>query len=377
LPSRRRPNGEGSIYRRSSDGLWVGSLTITDPGAPRKRRPVYGKSRPEVQRKLATLRRQYLETGTLPNANLTVAAWMTTWLDDIAGERLRPSTMTSHRQKVRLYINPLIGKHRLDKLTPDHIRGMYREMADRGLSMNTRRQTHAILSRALTVAVREGKVARNPAQMMDGPPPETAEIDALNATEIAALIEAMVGDRMESRWLAALHLGLRQGEALGLGWDQVDLEDGTLSVVRSLGRVPGKGLVMGPPKSKKSVRTVPLTAPLAASLARRREAWEAERQEPGHVDLGLVWGQPSGRAMDPRRDWQAWKELLARAEVRDVRLHDARHAAATALGALGVPPQVMSQILGHAQITTTMLYTHTDLTAMREAIGRLDRKALG
>ena len=285
--------------------------------------------------------------------------------------------MTSHRQKVELYIVPRLGKHRLDKLTPDHIRAMYRWMADeRGLSMNTRRQTHAVLRRGLTIAVREGKVTRNAAAMMDGPPPETPDIDVLNATEIAALIEAMVGDRMESRWLAALLLGLRQGEALALGWDRVDLDAGTLEVTRALGRVKGEGLKMGPPKSKKAVRTVPLPDSLAASLERRREAWEAELQLPGHTDLGLVWGQENGRPTDPRRDWQTWKDLLAKAEVRDVRLHDARHAAATALGALGVPLPVMGAILGHAQVTTTMLYTHTDLTAMREAIGRLDRKAI-
>jgi integrase len=371
----RRPPGEGSIYQRG-DGQWTGSLDLTQPGQARRRKVIYGKTRQQVQRELGKLRREYERTGHLPTANLTVEQWMTTWLEDIASERIRPSTMTSHSQKVRLYITPLIGHHRLDRLTPDHIRGMYRTMTDRGLSANTRRQTHAVLARALTVAVREGKVPRNAAQLMDAPSAEDYDAVILNPTEIAAVIEAMAGDRMESRWLAALHLGLRQGEALGLGWEHVDLHNGTLEVARALSRVKGKGLVMGPPKSKKALRILPLTQPLAESLARRREAWLREREAPGHQDLGLVWGQPSGRPRDPRRDWAEWHDLLARAEVQQVRLHDARHSAATALEAAGVHIQTISRILGHAHISTTMRYAKTEVETMRAALAKIGRPAI-
>ncbi|MDX6264336.1 MAG: hypothetical protein QOH84_6024, partial [Kribbellaceae bacterium] len=265
----RRPKGEGSISQRhearygcpplvagarakhACRGPWVGMLDVSQPGQPRRRKAIYGKTLKAVQRELGKARRELEAHGDLPTAHLTVETWLTTWLRDIAADRVRPSTLVSHEQKVRLYLIPHLGRHRLDKLTPDHIRAMHRALAERGLSQNTRHQAHAVLKRALKVAVREGKVTRNVAsnEFMDGPPREETEINPLNPTESAAVIEAMAGDRMESRWLAALIVGLRQGEALALAWDQVDLAEGTLTVTRALARVDGH-LRMVAPKSK-------------------------------------------------------------------------------------------------------------------------------
>jgi integrase len=369
----RRPRGEGSVYRRG-DGRWVGMLDLgRDPATgKRRRKAIYGRTQRDVVRDLAKARRELETHGDLPTANLTVETWLRTWLTDIAPERIRPTTLPSYRSKVERHIIPAIGRHRLDKLAPEHLRGMYRGMTERGLSEATRLQTHRILSRALKVAVREGKANRNAATLVDAPPTTVVETEPLNPTEIAAVLEALAGDRMESRWLAALTLGMRQGEALGLGWDDVNLDDATLTVSRALARIPGRGLVMVPPKSRKSARTVPLPRILADSLRRRWDAYQAESQAEGYTDLRLVWGRPDGRPTDPRVDWEAWRDLLDRASVQHVRLHDARHCAASTLGALGVPLPVTMQILGHSQISMTMRYTHTDLTAMQAAMALVD-----
>ena len=108
------------------------------------------------------------------------------------------------------------------------------------------------------------------------------------------------------------------------------------------------------------------------TAAVRRRQWEAEPRDSEWASFGLVWGQPNGRPVDPRADNRAWTALCDQAGVRPVRLHDARHSAASVLGSLGVPLPVMMAILGHSQVTTTMRYVHTDLSAMQAAIRLLD-----
>lgn len=381
MPS-RRPHNEGSVYQEHKHpscppleagvrpehtcrGRWVGMLDVTRPGHPRRRKAVYGRTRKEVQRELAKLRREYEAHGDLPSGTLTVEAWLTTWLEDIAAsKRVRPSTLASHGSKVRNHLIPELGRHRLDKLSPDHVKGLYRSMSARGLAPATQRQTHAILSRALKVAVREGKATRNVALLIDPPTVVAADLDPLNATEIAAILAACAGDPMESRWLAALMLGLRQGEALGLGWEHVDLEIGTVTIARALAREKGRGLVMTAPKSKDSRRVVVIPGFARGSFERHA----------ARGTTGLVWSEPGGSPIDPRKDWQAWTDLLAKAEVRHVRLHDARHSAATGLMLAGVPLAVAQAILGHSDIKMTAHYSHPDLAAMQAAMALLDAR---
>ena len=385
--SKRRAKGEGSIHQRP-DGRWVATLDLGHDKATgrRRRKQLYARTQAEAVAKLKAAQLERSRHGDLPVAAPTVESWLRTWLDDIAPDRVRPTTMPSYRSKMERYVIPAVGRHRLDRLEPSHLRAMYRAMRqqDPPLAEATLRQTHQILSRALKVAVREGKVNRNVAELVDAPSTYTKKPDPPNPTEVAAILEAIIGDRLESRWLAALLLGMRQGEALGLSWGHVDLDAGTLSVDRALARLPGVGLVMVPPKSEASVRTVPLPEQMWASLRLRRQAYEAERAATNgsvagrrtvaqYADLDLVWGQPNGRPTQPRSDWQAWTDLLARAQVAHRRLHDARHAAASTLAALGVPVDVRMQILGHSDVKMAMHYTHVDLAPMQAAMALLDQ----
>lgn len=361
----RRQRGEGSLHQRG-DGLWIGTVDLGYIGGKRTRKSVSAKTQREAVRKLAALKAQVDATGGVAVDAYTVETWMTHWLEEIAPRRVRPSTLTGYRSKVRNYIVPEIGRHRLAKLTPQHVRTMDKTLAERGLSAATRLQTHAILSRALTVAHREGYVARNVAELVDPPALKRDEGEPLTVEEIGRILAAVRGDPLESRWLAALMLGLRQGEALGLAWADVDLDAGTLTVRRALQRVKGKGLVFVDPKSRKSKRTLPLPDTLAASLRRHRDRADRPRGSE------LVWCRWDGGPIDPRADWQAWGELLDRAGVRHVRLHDARHVAATVLAAHGVPDVIVSAILGHAQVQVTHGYQHASLDMMRQALGAIE-----
>ena len=188
------------------------------------------------------------------------------------------------------------------------------------------------------------------------------------------MIAAAQTHRNSARWTVALAVGLRQSEALGLRWADVDLEKGALSVRRGLHRVGGQGLVYEEPKADRSRRTVALPAQLVEALRAHRAAQLEERIAAGPLwqDHDLVFAQPNGRPIERKSDWRSWKALLRAADVREVRLHDGRHTAATLLLSEGVHPRVVMEVLGHAQMrTTTDTYSHVMPALGRDAADRM------
>ena len=156
---------------------------------------------------------------------------METWLTTIAPRRIRRSTLEStYAPKVRNRIIPGLGKHRLDRLTPEHVERFYTRLEAEGLAPATVLQIHRILSRALKVAMQRGYVARNVATLVDAPSASQDEIEPLTLEEASADHRLAATSRNGTRWSVALALGLRQGEALGLRWQYVDLDAGTLTV---------------------------------------------------------------------------------------------------------------------------------------------------
>jgi integrase len=196
----------------------------------------------------------------------------------------------------------------------------------------------------------------------------------LNVEEARRVLDTARGHRNAARWTVALAVGLRQSEALALQWTDIDLSAGTLTVRRGIHRVAGGGLVYEEPKAERSRRTVALPTQLVATLREHRAAQQDERRAAGSLweDHDLVFAQPTGRPIDRRVDWTAWKALLREAGVRDVRLHDGRHTAATLLLSEGVHPRVVMELLGHAQMrTTTDTYSHVLPALAREAAERM------
>jgi integrase len=368
----RKANGEGSIYQdrqgRWHAKVWMG---LKDDGTP-DRRHVTGSKRADVARKKKELERKR-DQGAADSAGRgpTVHAWLDHWLDNIAINRVRPMTLEGYRSLVRLHLGPRLGKHRLDRMQPEHLEAAYKGMVDSGLSPATVLRAHRVLSRALKVAVQRGKIARNVAALVEPPAvkrPKTAL--PLTAAEARRVLDAAKSERNAARWTVALAVGLRQSEALGLQWRDLNLEAGTLSVQRGLHRVKGKGLVYEEPKADRSRRTLALPAQLVDALKAHRKAQTEERLAAGSEweDHGLVFARVNGRPIDKKVDWKAWKALLAKAEVRDVRLHDGRHTAATLLLSAGVHPRVVMELLGHAQMrTTTDTYSHVMPALAQEA----------
>jgi integrase len=369
--STKRATGESSIYQEA-DGRWHGFVSIGKENGRRDRRHVSAAKRAEVVTKVRALEAKR-DAGMVEAAGK--APTVGDWLENIAARKVRARTLESYRSTIRLHLRPGIGHHRLDRLQPEHLERLYGALADKGLSSASILRVHRVLSRALRVASQRGKVARNVATLVDPPAvkrPETAL--PLSATEARQVIAAAQTHRNSARWTVALAVGLRQSEALGLRWADVDLEKGALSVRRGLHRVGGQGLVYEEPKADRSRRTVALPAQLVEALRAHRAAQLEERIAAGPVwqDHDLVFAQPNGRPIERKSDWRSWKALLREADVREVRLHDARHTAATLLLSEGVHPRVVMEVLGHAQMrTTTDTYSHVMPALGRDAADRM------
>jgi len=302
--------------------------------------------------------------------------WLEHWLATVAGPRLRPATVTRYRLAIRSHLTPKLGHHRLDRLQPEHLEVAYQELVAGGLAASTVLYAHRVLSQALSVGVRRGTLARNVASLVDPPRGRGAQTEPLSLTDAQAMLAAAEGSRNSARWSVGLAIGLRQGEALGLTWARsVDLDSGNLIVGQALQRIAYRhachapcgqrpagcpdreldlptgfvainylfgGLVLVEPKSEAGKRTIAMPAQLVDALRVHRQTQLEERLLAGSVweDHDLVFAQPNGRPIDPRRDWAAWKTLCAAAGVRDSRVHDARHTAATLLLVQGVSPRV-------------------------------------
>ena len=376
LEQRKRASGESSIYQ-DEDGRWHGFVSMgKKENGRRDRRHASGAKRADVVSKVRALEAKR-DAGMVDAAGRapTVGEWLDHWLDNIAARKVRARTLESYRSTVRLHLRPGIGHHRLDRLQPEHLERLYAALSDKGLGPASILRAHRVLSRALRIASQRGKVARNVATLVDPPAvrrPETAL--PLTAAEVKQVMAAALTHRNAARWTVALAVGLRQSEALALRWSDVDLDNGTLSVRRGLHRVSGRGLIYEEPKADRSRRNLALPTPLVQALRAHRAAQLEERIAAGSLweDHDLVFGQPNGRPIERKSDWRAWKALLQEAGVREVRLHDGRHTAATLLLSEGVHPRVVMEVLGHAQMrTTTDTYSHVMPALGRDAADRM------
>ncbi|MEU3319606.1 tyrosine-type recombinase/integrase [Streptomyces sp. NPDC006785] len=391
----RQPNGRSSIYQ-GKDGKWHGRVTvgIRDDGKP-DRRHVERKTRAAVTAAVRELEKQR-DSGAVRKAGRawTVEAWLTHWVETIAPLAVNENTMVGYGVAVRKHLIPALGAHRLDKLGPEHIERFYGRMQADGRRAGTIHQIHRTFRTALNEAVRRGHLTRNPVLLAKAPRLSEEEIEPYTVDEVKRLLVAADKGRNSARWAVALALGLRQGEALGLKWADVDTARGVLMVRRSrrrpryahgcsdpCGRKAGycpqrkrTNPETADTKSRAGRRMVGLPAQLADLLTAHQVKQEAERLEAGDkwADEGWLFATPDGRGTSTRTDYDDWKELLAAAGVRDGRLHDARHTAATVLLILGVSERAVMGLMGWSTTAMAARYQHMVDTVRTDVARQVD-----
>ncbi|WP_042420422.1 tyrosine-type recombinase/integrase [Streptacidiphilus anmyonensis] len=369
----RRANGESAIYL-GQDGRWHARVPMgyKDDGTP-YRRHLTRPTRKELVEEVRRLEKQRDEgSARQPGKPWTVEKWLLHWVEDIAKPVVSENTYDGYEVAVRVHLVPSVGKHRIDRLEPEHLESLYRRMQSSGSKAATAHQAHRTIRTALGEAVRRGHAGKNAAALAKPPrmEEEETEVEPYSVEEVQRLLLQVNKRRNSARWMLALALGLRQGETLGLRWSDVDLDNEYLKLRRNrlrpryehgcgeaspcerkAGYCPERVQVRRETKNTKSRagrRAVPLPGPLVAMLRSHAEEQARERGAAGDLwtESDYVFTKPLGGPLSPNTDYHDWKRLLEDAKVRDGRLHDARHTAATVLMLLGIPDRVIDQIMG-------------------------------
>lgn len=405
MTARRKANGEGTVYQRK-DGRWVAAAYILGPGGTRRRVSVYAETRRDALAKLAektTASRKGLPTRTnIP----TLADYLTWWLTEIQAPRVRPSTLELLTSTVNVHLIPGLGRIPLDKLAIADVRRFVTKLqttcqccaqnkerrrqkprccaigqcCGMRLAPTTVHRIYQVLAAALAHAVREEYLHRNVAALVhvptgrDGHKPR-----ALTLEQARTLLEAASDHRLYALVHLALLTGMRRGELLGLRWQDIDFDAGTLTITQTLQRLIGTGITFAPPKTPTSKRTVAVTDTVLAILRHHQRRQNRERTLLGAKwqESGLVFTARNGKPLDPYSLARVFDRFRTIAGLPNFRIHDLRHTTATLLGEAGTELHVISAVLGHAHLNTTAdIYSEIRPATQRAALVALDH-ALG
>jgi integrase len=360
--------------RRRADGRWEGRLALVVAGRM-VRRSCYGRTRAEVLRRLR-LTAQTLRSGlATPESSQTLGRYLDEWLH---GQRssLRPATISLYEMVVRRYLQPELGSVRLDRLTVAQVQGMLRRLSENGLAPRSVGHIRAVLRSALNEAVRQELVPKNVASLARPPRPPQRVIEPFTPEECSLILGCAPRFGLLAVVAIAVGMGLRQGEILGLRWQDIDLERRTLKVQRALQRVDGRNQLVDP-KTSRSRRTLPMPSLVHSALLQRRSDQDAARELAGALweeeIPGLIFTTELERPRCGTAVTHTFHRLLAEAGVRQRTFHTLRHSAATLMLAGGVDLKTVSTMLGHSQIGLTAdTYASVLPGLQREAAARMD-----
>jgi integrase len=291
---------------------------------------------------------------------LAVGEYLNRWLSDSVRDTVRQRTYERYEQLVRVHIVPALGRLKLKNVTPAHVRGLCRSKLEDGLAPRTVQYIHRTLSKALEQAVNDGLIPRNAASSVKPPQPHGEEIRPLDPGQVRSFLASVSGDRLEALYVVAITAGLRQGELLGLRWEDVDLDAGTLQVRRTLSEARS-GRIFEAPKSGKG-RSIRLTSKATEALRGHRKRQLEEKLRLGSLwqENGLVFPSQVGTPLGGRNLIRHFKRMLERSGLaRTFRFHDFRHTCATLLLKQGVHVKFVQELLGHGDVSLTLnVYSH-------------------
>jgi len=384
----RQDYGGGTIKERSP-GRWLVTVELgRDPqtGARQRRRFTVTGSRREANRARREAISQRDEGTLVPADKITLGEWLMSWLERHYTEgHIGPKAHDRYRVVIQRHLVPALGSLKLQDLRPDHIADMKarwlsgkRSTSSRPLSGATVHKHLVVLRRALAEAVRCRIISRNPADVVSAPSVKTrTERRSLTEDEIKLLVTAARGGRWDLPIRFSLATGVRQGELLGLKWDDVDFNAGTVSIRRSLAYVGGR-VVFLPPKSERSRRVIELSAVTIGLLRAHRLDQTRQRLMlgPAWQENRLVFPSTIGTPWLSRPFYRGYRDVLDRSGIADldsVNWHTLRHSAATQWLHHGVDVFSVSRRLGHASASFTMdVYAHLLKGQQRQAAQALD-----
>lgn len=387
--ARKAAAGTGSIRKKSitrngkTYEFWEGRYTAGyDPGTGKQiQRSITGKTQKEVAQKLkATTAAIDAGTYTAPS-KMTVGQWLDIWAAEYLGG-VKPLTVSAYTATIKTHLKPGLGAIKLEALNTHTIQGLYNSLSDpekgeKALSPKTVRNVHGVLHKALQQAVANGYLRFNPADPCILPRVVKKEIKPLDENQISAFLKAIKGHKYEDLFTVTLFTGMREGEALGLMWDCVDLSKGTILINKQLQQVKGgKGeYCLAPTKNSKG-RTITL-APFVVTVLKRVKHRQLEnRLRYGELweDTDFVFTNELGQHLIHVTVYKNFKKVMEEIGSPETRFHDLRHSYAVASIKSGDPIKTVQENLGHATASFTLdVYGHVTEQMKQESAARMQQ----
>lgn len=386
--ARKAASGTGTIRKKTITRsgkeytYWEARYTAgRDPGTGKQiQRSITGKTQKEVAQKLKAATAS-IDSGTYTApSKMTVGQWLDIWTADYLGG-VKPYTVASYTSVARNHIKPALGAVKLEALNAHTIQGFYNALGKPrngkpGLTARTIRGIHAIFHRALQQAIAVGYLRFNPADACTLPRTEHEEIAPLDDTQSKEFLETIKGHRFEDLFTVALFTGMREGELMGLLWECVNFEQGTILVDKQLQREKRKNgeYIFTSPKSAKPRTITP--APWVMKLLRAHRAKQNEqRLKAGELweDSGLVFTNDVGGHLVAQTIYRAFKNIADSIGCPDARFHDLRHSYAVAAIRSGDDIKTVQGNLGHATAAFTLdVYGHVTEQMKQESAARME-----
>ena len=369
---------QGSIQKHvgKRGTSWYATIDLPPDSITGKRRQkrVSAPTKRECEARIRDILNQSDMNHSADAQKITYAEYVGRWLESVEPS-LRPATFRRYRDMLNRHAVPRIGHIKLIKLSPLDLQRLYADRLASGLSSTTVHLLHVVLHRTLKQAVRWGMVSRNVTEMVDPPRRTFPEITTWNSDQVARFLEAGDQHYLGALWRLALLTGMRRGELLGLKWEDIDLEQGTLAVRRTLSRGQGGTWEIGHPKTTSGQRSIALPRSCVTVLKKHRVAQNTERLRLGALwdDHDFVFTNRAGGPLHVNSMVLQFEKLTKATGLPKIRFHDLRHTSATLLLAKGIHPKIVQERLGHSDISMTLnRYSHVTPDMQRSAADTLD-----
>jgi integrase len=339
-------------------------------------RTIHGPARQAQEYLTKMLRERDMGRG-LEGAEITLDAFLARWLDNAAKPKLREKSYESYESLLRRYVGPALGERMLSRITPLDVQDTYQKMIDRGLSARTIRYTHSVLRSAIRQAIRWRLLLQDPTDGAQLPRLGRCEMCVLSAEQSRIFLSAALKTHYGPVFAVALTTGMRPSEYLGLKWQDIDWDRGTVSVVRTLERSAG-GWRFAETKRNRSRRIIKLQDWALETLKDLQGRTTPRIGSSGPDAAELVFTTPTGRPIHSDKLARRFKGILRQANLPIMRLYDLRHTSATLALAAGVPPKVVAEQLGHASAAFTLdIYSHLLPHMQEEAAMKVEKILAG
>lgn len=377
---RRRPKGDGSVYWDSTRQRWRGYVEVPSPTGGRSRRYFSGRLKAEVASQVRAARRRTEGGLPVPDARITVAKTIELFLARGLSPQLSPKTVEAHTGVLKL-VKSRIGGIRLVALVPSDIGKLCADMLAEGYSTSYASRVRSVMGQVLAFAEAEGLVERNVARLAPTITYSPAERDHFTLDEVRRFLAAAAEDRLSAAIVVLITLGLRPGEATGLCWANVDLENGVLHVRQSLKHHPdpetGKStLLIGPLKTRQSARSLRLPAFARTALGHHRTAQDVERHEAGTSwsnPHDLVFTTARGTPIDPANLRRTVRRVAKAAGIdKGVNPYDFRRTMVSLLSAADVSGERIADVAGNDAKTALSVYRHRMDPVVEDAVAPMD-----